>query len=114
MRRAGVLQADFSSSQNSENRLPLLAIYNDELNKILLQISDLHLFFEHEEISSDDIEALLYKTGIITDLESITKAAIEKSDKLPIVLENIEEVDVDKITYEVDINQGTELFNYSS
>ena len=52
-------------------------------------------FFEKEEISSDDIEALLYKTGIVTESENITKAAIERSEHLPIVLENIEEVEVD-------------------
>ena len=113
MRRAGIQQADYLQSQNNENRLPLLAIYNDELNKILLQISDLYLFFEKEEITNDDVEALLYKTGIITESSSISKAAIEKADHLPIVLENIEELELDNLIHEVDINEGKRSILFS-
>lgn len=81
---------EYSQTKVNENRLPLLVIYNEDESQVLLQLLDLYLFFEKDEITTDDIEALLLKTGIFTDPSKVTSTAKDIAEKLPVVSDNLE------------------------
>jgi hypothetical protein len=50
--------------------LPLLVIYSDDKSKVILQISDLYAFFDKQDISESDIEALLIKSKVIEETKN--------------------------------------------
>ena len=70
--------------------MPLLVVYNDNQNEVLLQISDLFDFYDKEELEDSDIEALLIKSNIVTDTKNCSEESKNKVESLPVVVNNSE------------------------
>ena len=103
-KRVGVHQTDFVTAKINPELFPLLVVYNAENTAVILQISDLNAFFGKklvlsdqvpECVSVDEVEALLYKSKIITDWSSQAK---EIAEHLPIIDEN-GQVDDEKVKH---------------
>lgn len=83
-------------------------IYSDDKSKVILQISDLYAFFDKQDISESDIEALLIKSKVIEETKNCSKEAVEKAASLPIVPENlaVDDTVLANKQKEVDVYQG--------